>query len=1196
MDSAGYKQQLSLAGRTDRVQQLAHVSLVDGADNTLLGLEAGARVAGRNNTFVGSRVARVSAATSNTNVVVGAQAAEFLGAASSQNVVVGALAGQRLRHSSQNVVLGAEAGRYMHQAVQCTVVGFRAGGELAAGARNTFVGAQAGYYAYNTQDNVFVGDRCGMNNRVGARNTFVGAGAGINATRGNDSVLIGYYAAANGAGIDGSVVIGGDVAPGANVVVDSVVLGAGAAAGAANVTESVVVGHGAGAGAADVDSGVFLGTSAGAGATGAYNTFVGREAGELAAGNLNAALGYAAAFDMRGNGSVALGAQAGQRFSGDGSLVAGAPGTGVDSRGDRSTLINGPQFFGGNDSTAIGGGYLARADNLVAIGGDVAAWVGTGRSCDGGVLIGYRCAFLEDNVVGNVANAGGVDAVVVGARAAQNWRGNAVVLVGAGAGLGVVGDDAVAIGRDAGADLSGVTCTVVGARAGQSLVGGQAVAVGAYAGQNLVGEQCSLVGFNAGSGLRGDGAVVVGHTAAASLSGNGGVVVGYSAGSALRGDYCTVAGFAAADAMVGDDAVVLGRYAGSGLRGNGCVIAGLDAGRALVGDDGVAIGRSAGRLLVGDDAVLVGTRAGNVVTGDHNVLVGADCGSLVQGSRNTAVGDSSLRDHAGNSCTVAGADAGTRVRADQLTVVGAGAGADVVGDRGTLLGTASGRDVVGDDLTAAGFGAAANVVGSFNTLIGADCGYLLRGNNITAVGYSAAGNISGDNLVVFGTSTASVLYDSADSVFVGSGLFADDPLGVVASNVFALGAQVSRAATQAGRLGVSNLVYLGTGLDVSDSDSESFLVALNSSSRTLRAVQFRGAAYSWPATGAAAYVLHSLPFSNIAITSSSTVVAAGTYKLRFAGTALGSAAVETSMLATWSGQTYDLRLPAYAAGATVTALANVALSHAGGEFGTVVLTRQGLSANPASLDLVRSTQSGREFSVGAVVGNTLALDDAMLSVFDDAGGGGVRLAARGPLVVQSGYYDATANTDVVFAGGTSEAPRVQIAPDVARVHTPLSVLGDASFSANATALGVCELGPGLGAGVRGPVLVQSSGWRQGEWASPFQEKQVELMTSTKNSAGLLLVQVTNRLDKSGALLVSLNHAADGGDRVQLVTLAAHTSGLSKCYAYALKSNVVYANVDTDAYATATFIGARPPEAGWTFAAPGENPAEDQEEV
>ena len=353
MDSAGYRQQFNLAGRTDRVQQLSHVSLADGADNTLLGLEAGAKVTGNTNTFVGSRVARVAAYSSN-NVVVGARAAEYLGSRTHDNVILGHLAGQQIVYSESNVLVGAEAGRYVQRSVLCTLVGFRAGGEMASGARNTFVGAQSGYYSYNNSDNVFVGDRAGMNNRVGNRNTFIGTGAGISATRGNDSVLIGYYAGATLMDADGSTIVGQGAGSNASGGYNTL-LGSGVAE-ELDGNACVIVGYRAAAHAAGNNT-VYVGAFAGNAMRASETVAVGYEALAGGEGQYITVVGASAASSLHGNNNTIAGSHAWQMARGDYNSVVGS----------RSFLLDAALYPG----VALPANLTVTLSNCVVIGEDI---------------------------------------------------------------------------------------------------------------------------------------------------------------------------------------------------------------------------------------------------------------------------------------------------------------------------------------------------------------------------------------------------------------------------------------------------------------------------------------------------------------------------------------------------------------------------------------------------------------------------------------------------------------------------------------------------------------------------------------------------------------------------------------------------------------------------------------------------------
>lgn len=516
MESIGFRQQTYLSGRTDRVQQLAHVSLVDGASNTMLGLNAGAKSTGYRNTYVGANVASYSTNSSN-NVVVGANAGEFM-RSSYDNVALGRRAAQFMNVGTYNVAVGTQAGERMKLSSYNTVVGYKSGGQMISGARNTFVGSLSGYYTFNASDNVFVGESAGMQNRYGHRNTFLGTGAGRSSARGNNSVLIGYYAAANGESIDGSVVIGSNVAPGANVVGNSVVLGSGAAAGAANVTESVIVGRGAGAGAADVDSSVMLGTSSGAGATGGFNTYVGRESGAGASGNLNVAIGYQAGSSVQnsnGNHNTVAGVYAAGSLRGNLNVVLGA-----------NAAATANMDFG----TVVG---AFAAGNLKGITNSVFGY-GAASSLRGNlnVVFGANAAALSNSS----------SSTIVGAGAGRLLRGDFNTAVGALTSANVVGEYNTATGYGAATDCVGNALTAVGAFSAQQVRGNELTAVGYLAGGNVVGDRNTFVGFGAGSRTSGNALTAIGDGAAGNVVGERMTFIGSRTAGLVRGSDVFVAG------------------------------------------------------------------------------------------------------------------------------------------------------------------------------------------------------------------------------------------------------------------------------------------------------------------------------------------------------------------------------------------------------------------------------------------------------------------------------------------------------------------------------------------------------------------------------------------------------------------------------------------------------------------------------
>ena len=122
MDPLGRFQKFQLNGKTDRAQQLNHVSLVDARDNSFVGLNAGTKVVGSENTAVGANAMVTSQRVSN-NTVVGARAGETLQDAQ-QNVAVGALAAQKAANVVAGTYVGYQAGQYASKSSYNTAVGW----------------------------------------------------------------------------------------------------------------------------------------------------------------------------------------------------------------------------------------------------------------------------------------------------------------------------------------------------------------------------------------------------------------------------------------------------------------------------------------------------------------------------------------------------------------------------------------------------------------------------------------------------------------------------------------------------------------------------------------------------------------------------------------------------------------------------------------------------------------------------------------------------------------------------------------------------------------------------------------------------------------------------------------------------------------------------------------------------------------
>jgi hypothetical protein len=183
MDPKSRGSQVYLPGTTDRISQLAWVSLADGGDNAILGYNSGLRLTSSytNNVLLGTNVAR-SARSVATTVLVGAAAGRgtdritdtvglgynCLSQATDvgTSVIVGASAGTRLRRTTECVAVGYRSMQYVRDGSSTVAVGSEAARSF-QGQYNTIVGAQCAQNV-TAQYSTVVGSR-NMNRRSGAR-------------------------------------------------------------------------------------------------------------------------------------------------------------------------------------------------------------------------------------------------------------------------------------------------------------------------------------------------------------------------------------------------------------------------------------------------------------------------------------------------------------------------------------------------------------------------------------------------------------------------------------------------------------------------------------------------------------------------------------------------------------------------------------------------------------------------------------------------------------------------------------------------------------------------------------------------------------------------------------------------------------------------------------------------------------------
>jgi hypothetical protein len=760
MDPAGHRQNLFLSGRTDRAQQLAHVSLVDGADNTLVGLNAGAKTSGRANTLVGANVATDASDVAN-NVCVGARAAESA-VAVHDSVVLGHEAAQRARNAAFNVVLGSRAGQHMRQADLNVVAGYRAAGQMVSGARNVMLGAYAGFYAASAVDNTFAGHRAGMNNRLGARNVFVGAGTGRSNLRGDNNAFVGVDAGAFNAHGSNNVFLGASA--GVRNTLGSNNVFVGASAGAKNLVGNnlVVVGHRAGANNANGDNNVFLGPEAGANNTdGSDNVFVGPRAGaDNVDGDRNTFVGSAAGENnTNASNNTFVGSLAGQQNTqGNLNTFVGSSAGQQNTQGDANVFVGsdaGRLNTLGSNNTFVGlqAGYEnATGTNNVFVGGNAgrqnAGSQNTFVGSDAGRLNTSGSANTFVGLQAGSENATGADNVFVGGNAGrQNATGTNNVFVGGNAGRQNTGSQNTFVGSEAGQlNTTGTKNTFVGRLAGYRNATGasQNTLVGTWAGEGNQGSDNTFVGTEAGRDNRG------------SLNTFVGVLAGVTSGRGGGGGSNTFVGAAAGERnTLGSNNVFLGVRAGA---------------NNVDGSRNTFVGPQAGATNAsGESNTFVGALAGEQnALGSNNVFVGDSAGANnVVGARNTFVGVLSGRLNAsGESNTFVGALAGEQnALGFKNTFVGDSAGQyNGPGSRNVFLGHETGRF---------------NTAGSFDTFVGDSAGkHNSQGFSNTFVGAKAGEqNALGSNNTFVGNEAGQNNADAVQNTYVGYGAGRDKTEG-----------------------------------------------------------------------------------------------------------------------------------------------------------------------------------------------------------------------------------------------------------------------------------------------------------------------------------------------------------------------------------------------------------------------------------
>lgn len=434
-----YASLIHFPGRTDKLNQLAHVSLIDGVDNTAVGVNT-AHVSGAQNTVVGAYAGTLDAASHHA-VLVGhhtGNAAQTL----AHTVAIGAGALSSATVVRDSVFVGSLTAGSARAADLCTALGYASGERLSTGVRTTLVGAMCGQFSFNTQDDTFVGYACGRACRDGARNVGVGALCGAALQTGADNVLVGYMA-------------------GANMVTAHQCVGVGAMAleHAANASNVIAIGTGAGRYATGARDAIFIGgwgRDEGPGESGIETgncVFVGIGTGF--AGFDNVGIGTSTLPMVSGRDNVALGTTAGFRL--------------LD--GDSNVLVG-----------SRSGAALGSAQQNVLVGVDSGATLLGGENTGLGTEVGPAGISFRNTCVGHQTGtyAVGSENVIVGAGACKSssvTRQN--VVVGAlAATRGFAGDNNIVLGANACSTFSGNNNIVLGCQSFDTFTGSRSVVIG----------------------------------------------------------------------------------------------------------------------------------------------------------------------------------------------------------------------------------------------------------------------------------------------------------------------------------------------------------------------------------------------------------------------------------------------------------------------------------------------------------------------------------------------------------------------------------------------------------------------------------------------------------------------------------------------------------------------------------------------
>jgi hypothetical protein len=362
----------------------------DTRNGTIVGAAANRTMTGADNTLIGSDAGKVMS-SGNKNTIIGRSAGSALTSAAN-SVMIGFESGNATT-GGENVFVGSGSGKATTTAAQLTFVGTGAGNANTTGAQNTALGYQAAYVATTGTRNTAVGFKAGNTISTGADLTVVGNLAGGGFTTGISNTAVGSQ---SGGANNGGTALTGSY---------NTMLGAESGAKlTGSAAENTFVGAQAGLNTTNSNANVFVGAYSGAAnTTGASNTFVGHESGNAATtSNDNTMIGTAAGKSAGGGQHTYIGRAAGQNTtSGTGNTFVGRfAGQSVASASSVTLIGESTSAASGlTNATAIGSAaYVSASDALVL--GSVSGTNGAGTTVKVG--IGTTAPTRRLDVAGNV--------------------------------------------------------------------------------------------------------------------------------------------------------------------------------------------------------------------------------------------------------------------------------------------------------------------------------------------------------------------------------------------------------------------------------------------------------------------------------------------------------------------------------------------------------------------------------------------------------------------------------------------------------------------------------------------------------------------------------------------------------------------------------------------------------------------------